>query len=87
MSFSYLDSLLVDLVIPSSLAVLLNRRYASRPFVSKDKEEKLRKLDAVSPVRTLEEFWSNLKGPITTSEGTDGQFNWYVRSSTESLNQ
>ena len=60
-----------------SFAVLLNRRYASRPFVSKDKEEKLRKLDAVAPVRTLEEFWANLKAPVASEEGDD-QFNWYV---------
>ncbi|RJE18101.1 RING finger domain protein [Aspergillus sclerotialis] len=70
--------IVVVIIICLVLAVLLNRRYSSRPFVSKDKEEKLRKLDAVSPVRTLEEFWSNLKGPITSSEGTDGQFNCAV---------
>lgn len=43
-----------------------------------DSNDKLRKLDAVSPTRTLEEWWSRAKGPLLPSEGADGHFIWCV---------
>jgi hypothetical protein len=61
----------------SSLAIFVNRR-DQRPC-SKGKKgsgDKLRKLDAVSPARTLEEWCSKTKGSLLPSEGVDGQFVW-----------
>ncbi|EAU35970.1 conserved hypothetical protein [Aspergillus terreus NIH2624] len=57
------------------LTVFINRR-ERRPNCKRkrDPSDKLRKLDAVSPTRTLEEWWSRAKGPLLPSEGADGQF-------------
>lgn len=60
------------------LTIFVNRRDRRPSFKNKrDSSDKLRKLDAVSPTRTLEEWWSRTKGPLLPSEGADGQFIWY----------
>ncbi|KMK60137.1 RING finger domain-containing protein [Aspergillus fumigatus Z5] len=62
------------------LTIFINRRERTPTFKKnrKDHSDKLRRLDAVSPIRTLEEWWSRSKGPLLPSEGADGQFIWYV---------
>ncbi|THC89207.1 hypothetical protein EYZ11_011342 [Aspergillus tanneri] len=56
------------------LTIFVNRR-ERRPVKSKsNSSDKLRKLDAVSPTRTLEEWWSKAKGPLSPSDCVDGQF-------------
>ncbi|KAF9893027.1 hypothetical protein FE257_012438 [Aspergillus nanangensis] len=58
-----------------ALTVFINRRERRPNFKNKrGSDDKLRKLDAVSPTRTLEEWWSKAKGPLLPSEGVDGQF-------------
>ncbi|GFF43604.1 E3 ubiquitin-protein ligase ZNRF3, partial [Aspergillus udagawae] len=58
------------------LTIFINRRERTPPKNKnrKDHSDKLRRLDAVSPIRTLEEWWSKSKGPLLPSEGADGQF-------------
>ncbi|PYH82777.1 hypothetical protein BO82DRAFT_373700 [Aspergillus uvarum CBS 121591] len=57
------------------LSLFVNRRERRPATKAKsrkgDSHDKLRKLDAVSPARTLEDWWSRAKLP---SEGADGQF-------------
>lgn len=43
-------------------------------------QKRLHKLDAELPSCTLEEWWSKTKVPPQPTEGTDGQFVWYVDS-------
>ncbi|PKY08303.1 hypothetical protein P168DRAFT_314412 [Aspergillus campestris IBT 28561] len=54
--------------------MFVNRRQRRSLFKNSksDSNDKLRKLDAVSPARTLEEWWSRAKGPLLPSEGADG---------------
>ncbi|KAF7593607.1 hypothetical protein BBP40_011125 [Aspergillus hancockii] len=68
----------VTLIIMCLLLTIFVNRRDSHPC-SKSKKgssDKLRKLDAVSPARTLEEWCSKTKGPLLPSEGVDGQFVW-----------
>lgn len=60
-----------------SLTVFINRR-DRRTFLqsSKNADERLRSLDAVSPTRTLEEWWTITKGSLGLSEAVDGHFVW-----------
>jgi hypothetical protein len=69
------------------LTIFINRRERTPTFKKnrKDHSDKLRRLDAVSPIRTLEEWWSKSKGPLLPSEGADGQFIWYVDFPSRSL--
>lgn len=62
-----------------SLTLFVNRRERHPVLKSKgSSSDKLRKLDAVSPTRTLEDWWSRAKGPLLPSEGVEGDFMWYV---------
>lgn len=66
----------VDASNPCRLTIFVNRR-ERRPSKSKsNSNDKLRKLDTVSPTRTLEEWWSKAKGPLLPSDCVDGQFIW-----------
>ncbi|PYH74862.1 putative RING finger domain protein [Aspergillus vadensis CBS 113365] len=57
------------------LTLFVNRRERHPVLKSKgSSSDKLRKLDAVSPTRTLEDWWSRAKGPLLPSEGVDGDF-------------
>ncbi|EHA23124.1 hypothetical protein CBS63078_4681 [Aspergillus niger] len=57
------------------LTLFVNRRDRHPVLKSKgSSNDKLRKLDAVSPTRTLEDWWSRAKGPLLPSEGVDGDF-------------
>jgi hypothetical protein len=69
------------------LTIFINRRERTPPKNKnrKDHSDKLRRLDAVSPIRTLEEWWSKSKGPLLPSEGADGQFIWYVGFPAEAI--
>ncbi|GKZ26141.1 hypothetical protein AbraIFM66951_009566 [Aspergillus brasiliensis] len=61
------------------LTLFVNRRERQPVLKGKgNSNDKLRKLDAVSPTRTLEDWWSRAKGPLLPSEGVDGDFVWYV---------
>ncbi|GAA88943.1 hypothetical protein AKAW_07057 [Aspergillus luchuensis IFO 4308] len=61
------------------LTLFVNRRERHPVLKSKgSSSDKLRKLDAVSPTRTLEDWWSRAKGPLLPSEGVEGDFMWYV---------
>ncbi|KAF7714958.1 Uncharacterized protein PECH_007792 [Penicillium ucsense] len=63
------------IVMSLLLTVLINRRdlrTVSRS--SKNTDERLRSLDAVSPTRTLEEWWATTKGSLGLSEAVDGHF-------------
>lgn len=71
--------------ISISMTIFINRHERHRGSKKKKKKnpsEKLRKLDAVSPIRTLEEWVSSVKGPLVgQSEAVDNQFVWYVKVS------
>jgi hypothetical protein len=60
-----------------SLTILINRR-DRRAFSRsrKNPDERLRSLDAVSPTRTLEQWWATTKVAMGLSEAVDGQFVW-----------
>jgi hypothetical protein len=61
----------------SSLTIVVNRRdRQSLMRQRKNPDERLRHLDAVSPTRTLEQWWTNTKGKMGLSEAVDGQFVW-----------
>ena len=63
-----------------SFTVYFNRRERSGPSKKhrrKDSSDKLRKLDAVSPIRTLQEWWAKAHGPPLPSDVPDNQFIWY----------
>ncbi|KAL4969647.1 putative RING finger domain protein [Aspergillus stella-maris] len=60
-----------------SFTVYFNRRDRSSPSKKhrrKDSSDKLRKLDAVSPIRTLQEWWAKAHGPPLPSNVPDNQF-------------
>jgi hypothetical protein len=60
-----------------SLTIVINRRHHQAFLRSrKNPDERLRSLDAVSPTRTLEEWWTTTKGAMGLSEAVDGQFVW-----------
>ncbi|KAJ5988845.1 hypothetical protein N7481_004055 [Penicillium waksmanii] len=60
-----------------SLTIVVNRRdRQSLMRQRKNPDERLRHLDAVSPTRTLEQWWTNTKGKMGLSEAVDGQFVW-----------
>lgn len=64
-------------VSASSLTIVVNRRdRQSLMRQRKNPDERLRHLDAVSPTRTLEQWWTNTKGKMGLSEAVDGQFVW-----------
>ncbi|KAJ5887888.1 hypothetical protein N7495_007929 [Penicillium taxi] len=67
----------VVLLIVSSLAltVIINRR-DRQTFLSPkiNADERLAKLDVVSPVRELGQWWAETKGNMGLSEAVDGQF-------------
>ncbi|KKK15279.1 hypothetical protein ARAM_001920 [Aspergillus rambellii] len=63
------------------LTLFINRRDRRPPFKGKKaSNDKLRKLDAVSPTRTLEEWSVKAHGPVLPSENVDTHFTWYVTS-------
>ncbi|KAE8159627.1 hypothetical protein BDV40DRAFT_233713 [Aspergillus tamarii] len=69
----------VTLIIMCLLFTIFVNRRDQRPCSKSKKKkkgssDKLRKLDAVSPARTLEEWRSKSKGPLLPTEGVDGQF-------------
>jgi hypothetical protein len=67
------------LTVSPSLTIVINRR-DRRSFLrsKKDPDERLRSLDAVAPICTLEKWWTTTKGNLGLSEAVDGQFVWYV---------
>ncbi|EPS29978.1 hypothetical protein PDE_04928 [Penicillium oxalicum 114-2] len=66
----------VVLIIASLLLTIFINRRDRRTFLqsSKNADERLRSLDAVSPTRTLEEWWTITKGSLGLSEAVDGHF-------------
>ncbi|KAI2792959.1 hypothetical protein POX_b03003 [Penicillium oxalicum] len=68
----------VVLIIASLLLTVFINRRDRRTFLqsSKNADERLRSLDAVSPTRTLEEWWTITKGSLGLSEAVDGHFVW-----------
>ncbi|KAJ5594733.1 uncharacterized protein N7459_000941 [Penicillium hispanicum] len=63
------------IVMSLLLTVVINRR--DRRAIVKSKKnpnERLQCLDAVSPTRTLEQWWTSTKGKMGLSEAVDGQF-------------
>ncbi|KAE8145296.1 RING finger domain protein [Aspergillus avenaceus] len=66
----------VTLIIMCLLLTIFVNRRERNPCSKKKKgsSDKLRKLDAVSPTRTLQEWRSKTKGPLLPSEEVDGQF-------------
>lgn len=68
-----------------SLTIVINRRDRQAFLRSrKNPDERLASLDAVSPTRTLEQWWTSTKGQMGLSEAVDGQFVWYEPSSAAS---
>ena len=62
-----------------SLTIVINRRDRQAFLRSrKNPDERLASLDAVSPTRTLEQWWTSTKGQMGLSEAVDGQFVWYA---------
>lgn len=72
-----------------SLTIVINRRDRQAFLRSrKNPDERLASLDAVSPTRTLEQWWTSTKGQMGLSEAVDGQFVWYEPSTvSESADQ
>ncbi|KAJ5174488.1 uncharacterized protein N7482_000365 [Penicillium canariense] len=61
----------------ASLTIIVNRRDRQALLRSKKSpDERLRNLDAVSPTRTLEQWWTTTKGKIGLPEAVDGHFVW-----------
>lgn len=58
------------------LTILINRR-DRRSFLNskKNPDERLASLDTVSPIRTLEDWWTTTKGKMGLSD-LDSQFIW-----------
>ncbi|QQK41046.1 putative transposable element [Penicillium digitatum] len=57
------------------LTILINRRDRQSVRRSrKNPSERLRKLDKVSPICTLENWWTTTKGNLGLSEAVDGEF-------------
>lgn len=62
---------------PARLTIVINRRDRQAFLRSKkNPDERLRNLDAVSPTRTLEQWWTTTKGTLGLSEAVDSQFVW-----------
>ncbi|KAJ6079129.1 hypothetical protein N7467_008882 [Penicillium canescens] len=63
------------IVLSLILTIVINRR-DRRSFLrsKKDPDERLRSLDAVAPICTLEKWWTTTKGNLGLSEAVDGQF-------------
>ncbi|KAJ5541443.1 hypothetical protein N7494_006519 [Penicillium frequentans] len=63
------------IVLSLVLTIVINRR-DRRSFLRsrKNPDERLASLDAVSPTRTLEQWWTMTKGKMGLSEAVDGQF-------------
>ncbi|KAJ5748819.1 uncharacterized protein N7511_010515 [Penicillium nucicola] len=67
------------IVLSLILTIVINRRDRQSFLRSKkDPDERLRSLDAVAPICTLEKWWTTTKGNLGLSEAVDGQFVWYV---------
>ncbi|KAJ5115411.1 hypothetical protein NUU61_001170 [Penicillium alfredii] len=67
----------VLIILSLILTIIVNRRdHGSFLHQHKGPDERLRRLDAVSPTCTLEQWWSSTKGKLGLSEGVDGQFVW-----------
>lgn len=63
------------IVLSLLLTIVVNRRdRQSLMRQRKNPDERLRNLDAVSPTRTLEQWWTTTKGKMGLSEAVDGQF-------------
>lgn len=60
-----------------SLAIYINRG-DGRPKKKGASDERLKKLDAVSPICRLDQWWPNVKGSLGLPEAADNQFIWYV---------
>ncbi|KAJ5155774.1 hypothetical protein N7492_008577 [Penicillium capsulatum] len=57
------------------LTIIINRRDRQQSLrARKNPDERLASLDAVSPTRTLEQWWTSTKGKMGLSEAVDGQF-------------
>ncbi|KAL2008278.1 hypothetical protein VTN00DRAFT_8260 [Thermoascus crustaceus] len=57
------------------LAVYINRHDSGDSAGNKDGScERLKKLDAVSPTRTLDQWWPSVKGSLGLSDAVDNQF-------------
>lgn len=64
----------------SSMAIHMNRSAARRTSKSKGpSDERLKKLDEVSPICRLDQWWPNVKGSLGLPEAADNQFIWYVQ--------
>ncbi|OJJ51692.1 hypothetical protein ASPZODRAFT_56228 [Penicilliopsis zonata CBS 506.65] len=62
------------IIICLLLTIILNRGIGRQPIpTQKTHIERLRKLDAVSPTRTLEQWWINVKKPVPQGDD-DSQF-------------
>ncbi|KAJ5234982.1 uncharacterized protein N7469_004150 [Penicillium citrinum] len=66
----------VMLIVLSLLLTIVVNRRDRQTFMRqrKNPDERLRNLDAVSPTRTLEQWWTTTKGKMGLSEAVDGQF-------------
>lgn len=67
------------------LAIYLNRRDPADPESSprgKDSSsERLKRLDAVSPTRTLDQWWPSVRDSMSLPESMDSHFVWYASQS------
>ncbi|OQD81334.1 hypothetical protein PENANT_c028G01615 [Penicillium antarcticum] len=63
------------IVLSLILTIVINRRDRQSFLRSKkDPDQRLRSLDAVAPICTLEKWWTTTKGNLGLSEAVDGQF-------------
>ncbi|KAJ5294152.1 hypothetical protein N7508_008973 [Penicillium antarcticum] len=61
------------LTVSPSLTIVINRRDRQSFLRSKkDPDQRLRSLDAVAPICTLEKWWTTTKGNLGLSEAVDG---------------
>ncbi|KAL4948310.1 hypothetical protein BDW69DRAFT_189389 [Aspergillus filifer] len=71
-------AIVASIVMCLIFTVYFNRRERSgspsKKHRRKDSSDKLRKLDAVSPIRTLQEWWAKAHGPPLPSDVPDNQF-------------
>lgn len=62
-----------------SLTIIVNRQdHQALLRTRKTPSERLQKLDAVSPTRTLEQWFTATKGALGLSEAVDSHFVWWV---------
>jgi hypothetical protein len=67
----------------SSFAIYVNRNDSRRDQKNKGpSDERLKKLDAVSPTCRLDQWWPNVKGSLGLPEALDNQFIWCVQPTT-----